>query len=75
MNRDELIKMTEAFVRQRMTGYDSGHDWWHIYRVRKLALFINEQETIADPFTLEVAALCMIRLIQSSQEMNLNRVI
>jgi uncharacterized protein len=57
MNRDELIKMTEAFVRQRMTGYDSGHDWWHIYRVRKLALFINEQEAIADPFTLEVAAL------------------
>ena len=57
MNRDESIKLTEAFVRQRMKGYDSGHDWWHIYRVRKLALFINEQEAIADPFTLEIAAL------------------
>ncbi|MCX6253291.1 MAG: HD domain-containing protein [Bacteroidia bacterium] len=57
MNMDELIKMTEAFVRQNMTGYDSGHDWWHVERVRKLALFINEQEAIADPFTLEIAAL------------------
>jgi uncharacterized protein len=57
MNRDELIKMTEAFVRQNMTGYDSGHDWWHVERVRKLASFINEQEAIADPFTLEIAAL------------------
>ena len=57
MNRDESIKMTEAFIRQSMKGYDSGHDWWHIERVRKLALFINEQEAIADPFTLEIAAL------------------
>lgn len=57
MNRDEVIKMTEEFVRQNMTGYDSGHDWWHIERVRKLALFINEQEATADSFTLEITAL------------------
>lgn len=49
--------MTEEFVRQSNTGHDSGHDWWHIDRVRKLALFINEQEAIADSFTLEIAAL------------------
>jgi uncharacterized protein len=40
-----------------MKGYDSGHDWWHIERVRKLSLFINEQEALADPFTLDIAAL------------------
>jgi uncharacterized protein len=57
MNRDEIIKLTEAFVRQNMKGYDSGHDWWHIERVRKLSLFINEQEALADPFTLDIAAL------------------
>jgi uncharacterized protein len=57
MNREEIIKMTEEFVRQKITGHDSGHDWWHIDRVRKVALFINEQEDIADPFTLEITAL------------------
>jgi uncharacterized protein len=57
MNKEEIIKITEAFVRQNMEGYDSSHDWWHIERVRKLSLFINEQEILADPFTLDIAAL------------------
>jgi uncharacterized protein len=57
MNREASIKMTEAYVRQTMKGYDSGHDWWHTDRVRNLALFINEQEVIADPFILEITAL------------------
>jgi uncharacterized protein len=57
MNRNEIILMTEEFVRQRMKGYDSGHDWWHIERVRRIAKFINEQESLADPFTLDVAVL------------------
>jgi uncharacterized protein len=57
MNRDDVIKMTEEFVRQNLKGYDSGHDWWHIERVRRIAKFINEEETIADPFTLEIAVL------------------
>lgn len=49
--------MIEDFVRQNLKDYDSGHDWWHIERVRKLALFINEMEVLADPFTVEVTAL------------------
>lgn len=57
MNREDVIKITEEFARQKIKGYDSGHDWWHIERVRKLALFINEQEAIADQFTVEIAAL------------------
>ena len=40
-----------------MEGYDSGHDWWHIVRVRNLAVYINEHEKMADPFTLEITAL------------------
>src|ERR1035437_3676446 len=40
-----------------MKGYDSGHDWWHIKRVKKLALYINEREDLADPFIVEIAAL------------------
>jgi uncharacterized protein len=57
MNRDEVIKMTEEFVKQNLEGHDSGHDWWHIERVRRIAKFINEQEVIADQFTLEIASL------------------
>jgi uncharacterized protein len=57
MNRNDQIIMTEEFVRQNLEGYDSGHDWWHIERVRRLALFINEMEQLANPFTVEVTAL------------------
>jgi uncharacterized protein len=57
MNRNEVILMTEEFVRQRMKDYDSGHDWWHIERVRRIAKFINEQEALADPFMLDIAVL------------------
>jgi uncharacterized protein len=57
MNRNDQILMTEQFVRQNMNGYDSGHDWWHIERVRNLSLFINKMEELADPFTVEITAL------------------
>jgi len=57
MNRNKQIKVTEEFVRTKIEDYDSGHDWFHIERVRKLARYINEQEKIADPFVLEIAAL------------------
>jgi len=57
MNRNEQILMTEEFVRQNLKGYDSGHDWWHIVRVRKLAMFINDMELLADSFTVDITAL------------------
>jgi uncharacterized protein len=57
MNRIDQILMAEEFVKQNLKGYDSGHDWWHIERVRKLSLFINEMERLADPFLVEVTAL------------------
>jgi uncharacterized protein len=57
MSREDVIKITEEFVRQKIKNYDSGHDWWHVDRVRKLAMFINEQEGIADQFTVEISAL------------------
>jgi uncharacterized protein len=57
MSRNDQIKLTEEFVRENLKSYDSGHDWWHIERVRRLALFINEMEQLADPFTVEITAL------------------
>ncbi|MCK3685526.1 HD domain-containing protein [Maribellus sp. YY47] len=52
----EVIKRTEAHVKQLFDGEGSGHDWWHIYRVRNLALKISEKEG-GDLFIIEMAAL------------------
>lgn len=57
MKRKEIIMFTEEFVRTKMKGFDGGHDWWHVLRVRNLASYINKRESIADPFILEIAAL------------------
>src|SRR3989339_1775580 len=57
MNKDTLIKEAEKFVRLSVSRYDSGHDWWHITRVRKLAGRINETEKLEDPFIVDIAAL------------------
>jgi len=57
MNREEIIKSAEAFARQMMTGFDSGHDWYHLDRVRNLAAYINSKEKLCDPFTLDIAVL------------------
>jgi uncharacterized protein len=57
MNREILIKEAENIVKLRVSKYDSGHDWWHISRVRALASFINEKENMDDPFIVDLAAL------------------
>jgi len=54
--KTETIKNTEVFVREKLEGEGSGHDWWHIHRVRNMALSIAKQEK-ADLFVVELAAL------------------
>ena len=51
-----LIESTADFVRSRLAGDSSGHDWWHIDRVRRTAVAIARAEG-ADPFVCELAAL------------------
>jgi uncharacterized protein len=53
----QLIAKTEEFVKQEMSTDSTGHDWFHIDRVRKTALEIWEKEKVGDPFIIEVAAL------------------
>jgi uncharacterized protein len=57
MDRNLQIEMTENFVRENLKSYDSGHDWWHIDRVRRLASYINDREALADPFLTDITAL------------------
>lgn len=44
-------------VRSRMEGENTGHDWWHVDRVRRLALDIAAAEHTADQLVVELAAL------------------
>ena len=56
MDRQEIIKKTELFVKQTLSKDSTGHDWWHIHRVRNLAKRIARHEG-ADIFIVELAAL------------------
>lgn len=55
-SRAEILERTEAFVRARMEGEGTGHDWWHVDRVRRTALRLAAGEG-ADPYVVELAAL------------------
>jgi len=56
VDKEILLKATENFVKSVLEGDSSGHDWWHIFRVKNLALRIAEAEG-ADLFLVEISAL------------------
>ena len=56
MNNTEIIQKTELFIESRFRSEGSGHDWFHVDRVRKMALRIGELEG-CDLFVVEMAAL------------------
>jgi uncharacterized protein len=57
MNKESIIKDVVEYVREKLENESSGHDWWHIYRVWKIALRIVEEEKDADLFIVQLAAL------------------
>ncbi len=52
----EIIKETESFVKETFRQEGTGHDWWHIHRVRNLAKRLAREEG-ADILVVELAAL------------------
>ncbi|WP_042457607.1 HD domain-containing protein [Neobacillus dielmonensis] len=55
--KEQTIETTEEFV-QNQLGHDAtGHDWYHVDRVRRNALLIFGEEQAGDPFIIEMAAL------------------
>jgi uncharacterized protein len=52
----QVLKSTEEYVKSIHEGEGSGHDWWHIDRVRKMALKLAEKEG-GSLFIIEMAAL------------------
>jgi uncharacterized protein len=53
---ERIVARTSDFVRARLGGEPTGHDWWHAQRVRGLAREIAEREG-ADLLVVELAAL------------------
>ncbi|MDO4814310.1 MAG: HD domain-containing protein [Gemella sp.] len=56
MNKELIIQNTREFVKNIFDDEASGHDYWHIERVRKTTLTIAKEEG-ADVFVCEMAAL------------------
>ncbi|WP_410768932.1 HD domain-containing protein [Fontibacillus sp. BL9] len=56
MNNHYIIEAAETFVKKELEFEPSGHDWWHIERVRNLAVAIAKREQ-ADPLVCELSAL------------------
>ena len=57
MSHEETILKTRDFVEEKFRNEGSGHDWWHMYRVWKLAKHIAAREKGADMFIVELGAL------------------
>lgn len=56
--KSEVIKNTINYVREALDGEGSGHDWWHILRVRNMSLSLAENVSQkVDLFVIELAAL------------------
>jgi len=56
MDRDTVIQKTVDFVKETLVHAEGGHDWWHVYRVWKIARQIARRENV-DLFVVELGAL------------------
>ena len=55
-SQQQVIDQTAEFIHQKFDGEATGHDWYHIERVWKMAQKIGAKEG-ADPFVVELGAL------------------
>jgi len=56
MNQSKILEKTTDHVRSLLSGEGSGHDWFHVERVRNVAIRVGRDEG-ADLFVVELAAL------------------
>lgn len=56
MDKQKIIERTEKFIVAEFGQEGSGHDWFHVDRVRKMALRLGKEEG-GDLFVIELAAL------------------
>lgn len=56
MDQELIINKTKKYIKDRLFGEGSGHDWYHVERVYKMAEYIGKKEG-ADLFIVRMAAL------------------
>lgn len=56
MDKDQIINKTKEYVKGKLYGEGTGHDWWHILRVYNISMYIGKKEN-ADMFVVELTAL------------------
>ena len=56
MNDQSVIDAAVQHIREQFKNDSSGHDWWHIYRVWRMAVRLAEAEG-ADLYVVQLAAL------------------
>lgn len=56
MTELEILQKTAQYVEEKLAGEGSGHDWWHIVRVRQMAERLALEEG-ANSFICQMAAL------------------
>jgi uncharacterized protein len=56
MDKKKILENVTAFVKERLSKEGTGHDWWHIERVRNNAKNICRTEK-ADRFVIDLAVL------------------
>lgn len=57
MTNEQIVDKTRRYIEEKFNTEGTGHDWWHMYRVWKLAKHIAETEQDADLFIVELGAL------------------
>ncbi|OGZ79140.1 MAG: phosphohydrolase [Candidatus Staskawiczbacteria bacterium RIFOXYB1_FULL_37_44] len=56
INKEKIIEKIAGHIKKEFDGDPSGHDWWHVYRVWKMAKKIQKKEG-GDLFIIELGAL------------------
>ncbi len=56
MEKQKIISKTEEYVKEKLFGEGSGHDWWHVYRVWNLGKKIAISEK-ANTYIVEISCL------------------
>lgn len=57
MQHSEIIRRTIDFVQKTLEDSESGHDWWHVFRVYKCAVAIAQNESSANMLVVILGAL------------------
>jgi uncharacterized protein len=57
MTNADAIDKTAEFIKEKFANETTGHDWWHMYRVWRLAQQIGKHEDGVDMLVVELGAL------------------